>query len=171
MPCEISERLKAWLNEPRSLVIIGVGNIVRGDDGIGAKVAEHLEKYTSNRMKVINCEEAPENFIAQVVSHEPSHVLIIDAVDFGEEPGSMRLVEPKEMKDSACYSTHHIPLNLIAELIRLETGSNTAILGIQPSQTTLGSGLSLPVKESYERVIRLLEEAFRSLDAAPSTLE
>lgn len=163
MPHAHSTRLKSWLRKARKLVIMGIGNVDRGDDAIGSRIAEHLVKHASKRLKVINCKQAPEKFIEQVVCEKPTHVLVIDAADFAERPGEVRLIEPGELEAVVSVSTHSIPLSIISEMIRLGTGASILMLGIQSGQTRFGSKMSPKVKKSLSCVVDSLEKALRSV--------
>lgn len=167
MSISLYGQLKEWLNEPRIVVMMGLGNAFRCDDGIGVEVAKHFMKYASGKLKVFNCEEAPEKFIDQVANLRPSHVLMIDAADLGEEPGSIRLMKSGEMKVGSSFSTHDISLSIIIELLVLDPSAEIAVLGIQPSDTRFGLGLSPPLKKSYRLVIDLLEQALDSCGIIP----
>lgn len=137
---------------------------MRGDDGVGCEVAERLSKFNSERFMAVDCGDAPDAFAHDVTGFMPSHVLIVDAAELGEEPGTAKLLYPEGMGALTRFiSTHELPLNLTLEILRLEGGIDVAILGIQVGQVSLGSGMSPQVRRSAEQVVELLLEVLRSV--------
>jgi len=163
MSHETSETLLAWLNKPMSLLIVGMGNIRRGDDGVGIRSVDLMKEWASDRLMTLDCGESPEAFIDRMVSLKPSHVLIIDAMDIGESPGKVKLFRLNEIRSESFTSTHSIPLGTIADLIRSETEADIAVLGIQVDQTDWGSELSPSVNESLRGSIGILRDTLQDV--------
>jgi len=107
----------------KSYLVLGVGNIDRGDDGIGNYIISKLE--TPHK---IDCEFAPENFTSKIRRIHPEVILIIDAVDFGGKPGETIFTEA-ENADHDALSTHSLPLSF---LCRMLPESKIYLLGVQP---------------------------------------
>jgi hydrogenase 3 maturation protease len=117
MLMELADMLKG------SFLILGVGNADRGDDGIGNYVVSKLK--TQHKL---DCGPVPENFTGKIRKTNPKTILIIDAVDFGGEPGQTILAEA-EKAEGMTLSTHSLPLSLLCKML---PGSKIYILGIQP---------------------------------------
>jgi hydrogenase 3 maturation protease len=93
---------------------------------------------------------APENGTSQLRQFEPDAVLLIDAAEMGEQPGSIRLIEMDEIEGMSA-STHSLPLSMLAHYIQLELGCDVALLGIQPASTDVG-------EEVHESVVAAVRE-------------
>jgi len=105
---------------------------------------------------------APENFTSQIRRFNPSHVVFIDATDFGANPGEMVFAEPGAIVGQS-VSTHTIPLSVMAGYLREQTGAKIALLGIQPEQAQVGKKMSGQVKASIGKVAEILSKKLKSL--------
>jgi hydrogenase 3 maturation protease len=125
------------------VVIACIGNDLRGDDGAGPFIAGLLKP--TDRLKIVDCGETPENYLGVIASHNPEKVLIIDAAYFGGEPGEVKTVKKSEIGAGGA-STHDAILTLFADYIEAQTGAEAFFIAIQPEDTQVGSGLSPRVK-------------------------
>jgi len=144
---ELERRLKG------KVVLVGVGNSLLGDDGAGPALIHLLQGRLPGRIPVflVDGGEAPEAYWGKITAYRPHAVLVIDAVDWGGEPGSVALVEEVEQRGHPC-STHRIPLNLFLDLLRMGTGADVFVLGIQPKALAFNAGMSPEVLRTVERV-------------------
>ncbi|MCM8804922.1 MAG: hydrogenase maturation protease [Candidatus Omnitrophica bacterium] len=132
------------------VLIIGIGNRLKGDDGVGSILAEKLkEKNKKENLLIIDAENMPENYIGIIRRFSPSLILIIDAIDFGSFSGDFRIFEIKEIKDTT-FSTHNFSILLFKKLINK---SDIYLLGIQPENLNLQEGLSYKVNLAIEKII------------------
>ena len=98
----------------KKIALLGVGNSLRGDDGVGVFVAKSFE----NDLKVFLGGDAPENTFNQIHSFAPDILIVIDAISvFGE---SLNEPEFLDLSDeiSYFYSTHNIPANVYIRYLR-----------------------------------------------------
>ncbi|MEM1574916.1 MAG: hydrogenase maturation peptidase HycI [Nitrososphaerota archaeon] len=152
----IKENLIKWLKNARKIIIMGVGNPLRGDDVVGLKIAKKLEKYSSKYLKIIISETVPENFIGQIRKFKPSHLIIIDAVDFKGNPGDIRLILPEELSKAGIISTHTLPLSLLSKFLYESMGIKTIIIGIQPKSIDFGSNISPIVEKTIIKATKII---------------
>jgi hydrogenase 3 maturation protease len=141
----LAERLKG------TVVVVGVGNPLRGDDAAGSLAARRLMGMA--RAHVIDAQEVPESYLGEVRAAAPDTVVLIDAVDLGAKPGSAALLEKE---DVALYfpSTHRLPLSLVMEFVQCETGADVLLLAVQPRRVDFGA----PVSDEVEASVSLLAE-------------
>jgi len=158
----IGERLRGRLTG--KVVIVGVGNPLRGDDAAGCHLADSLQPTPD--CQVINAEDVPENMLGRIVAERPEAVLFLDAADLGSEPGAVALVEPEDIA-RYCPTTHRPPLRLLMEILRRETGADVVLLGIQPGKTTVGSLMSREVASSVARLGTIIAEALGTVAYSP----
>ena len=124
------------------IVIVTLGNELRGDDGAGILFGNLVRGKIP--LKVINGGDAPENYIGPISNECPETILVVDAMNFGGEPGDSALFSYKSLeKDSV--STHG-SLKLFAEFLERITCARLLILGIQPERLGLGEKISPLVK-------------------------
>jgi hydrogenase 3 maturation protease len=135
----LSNRLKG------KVMILGVGNPLRGDDGVGPYLIEQLKGQVNAIL--LNCEEVPENFLGQIVKNQPDSILIIDAINLGMSPGVAATLEEDEL-EGISWATHHASLRLFINCLKADTQATVLIMGIQPKSTEFGSAISVEVKET-----------------------
>jgi len=138
------------------VVVLGIGNELRRDDGIGPVIAQALVK--SGKINAIDCATAPENFLGTIKKLKPKKIIMVDACDFGGTPGEFRLFSLAELEKMpwATVSTHTLPLSLMGTLIKKEVGCPVELLGIQPESVVFGEGLSKSVSRAKQKVLDFL---------------
>ena len=73
-------------------VIVGIGNILKGDDGVGPLICQQLH---NNQIcaELIDAGTVPENYIQPIVRKAPQNLIVIDAIDFGAAPGTINIFD------------------------------------------------------------------------------
>ena len=137
------------------VVILGVGNELRGDDGLGTALARRLKGKLP--FPVLEGGSAPENLLGKILNLAPDVLVVVDAVDFGGEPGEVLQIGQDEIEFRG-FSTHGPSIGPFLEFLRRE-GVRVVVLGVQPEDIGFGRGLSPPVLEA----LRNLEELFLRL--------
>lgn len=158
----IGEDLRARLG--RRVVVVGIGNRLRGDDAVGSLVAERLRPTA--RLMVIDAEDAPERFLGAIAAARPDSVVLVDALLLGAAAGAVALLRGAEIAGCTALA-HRIPVALLAGILHVDTGAEVLVLGIQPARLGFGRPLSEPVAASAALVAELLQQA----TAAPALLE
>lgn len=133
---------------------ICLGNKDRADDGIGLIIAERLAKiYPQN---VFSEEEEDISTLLLFILEKEIYksIVLIDAVEFGAEPGSI-LVSSKIETSVKQISTHTIPYQEIARL--LETKNREFLfIGIQVKNLSFLEDISEEVLKAANQVLELL---------------
>jgi hydrogenase 3 maturation protease len=148
-------------NRLRGVVaIVGVGNIMRGDDGFGPKLIESLKRRNVNA-HLFDCGTVPENYIFPILSTSCDTVILVDAADIPGEPGSISALSLDQICGSG-LSTHDSSVRLFTDL--LMTGKqdlNIFALSIRPKTVNFGEPLSDEVRSGIERLSGVLQEVLR----------
>jgi len=139
----------------RRVAVVGVGNELRGDDGVGPLVAARLAVRHPGR--VVDAGPVPENFLGPILAGDPEIVLFVDAADHGGSPGEWRLVPARALAARA-PTTHHASLLLMARLIEA-AGARCWLLGVQPASLAHGQPMTEAVRASGERLAQALAGA------------
>ena len=143
-------------NRPFGIALIGVGNPLRSDDAAGVLVARGLENRATDRLLVIEACQAPENRTGELRRFAPDLVLIVDAAEMGESPGTIRWI-PEERIDGMSASTHSLPLSMLAHYLKLELNCIVMFLGIQPASNDVGERVSEDVLQAVSEIVEALE--------------
>jgi len=150
--------LEEFFKDAKKVLICGIGNDTRGDDAFGVYVVEKLKEMISNQKVVfLNCGEMPESYTGKIIRENPSHVVFIDAVHFEGKPGEIVLADPEGTLGEA-FSTHKMPLKLLVRYLKQYTRAKFILIGAQPKQTGLFVEMSEELRESAERLIKILEK-------------
>jgi len=157
----LSDQLKKWLRKSRKIVVLGVGNPLRGDDAVGVEIVRQLRGRTSKRVKLLECETVPENFTSKIRKLNPTHVLIVDVAEFSKKPGTAKLLSVAKISGLA-VSSHNAPLSMLADYLKHTINPKMALLGVQPKQTELGTGMSEEVKKTSKETVKMLEKLLRN---------
>jgi hydrogenase maturation protease HycI len=131
-------------------VFLTVGNSWRGDDGVGPYIGQNLSRIPG--FPLVDAGSTPENILDDVLALKPETLVILDAADFGGQPGDIRII-PADSIPQATLSTHAIPLNVITSLVAQETGAKIIFVGVQPGNMRFEEGLSLEVQSAAELII------------------
>lgn len=152
-------------------VILGIGNTLKGDDGIGIYIVEKVTQYlkevrkkskkakfteTGRRVVAINCGTTPENYTSIIRKHNPDTLILVDAADMGLSPGSYKIIPPEEI-EVMHFSTHSIPLSVFISYVS-EFCKDVVLIGVQPDKMDIGTALSSTVQRGGDHVANLIVE-------------
>jgi hydrogenase 3 maturation protease len=140
-------------------IILGIGNTLKGDDGAGPAVCERIAGKIC--AEVIDAGTVPENYIQSIIKKAPQNLIIIDAVDFGSLPGTIKLFETERLS-SLVISTHTLSPRIFIDMIRNQVKVSVFFIGVQPERTSLGEVLSANVTDAVERLAEALSRVFSS---------
>ena len=150
----------------RRILVVGVGNPLRGDDGLGptaVKILQHMRLPAEVEVR------ESSNLFDLVLGglKDYSRLLIVDAVRRGSKPGTLHVFTPKlEGGESGVLSLHEAGIH---EILRLGKMLNclpgeVIILGCEPLETGYSMRLSEPVRRSLPKLIyQLLLEIIKTL--------
>jgi hydrogenase maturation protease len=147
-------------NEVKRILILGLGNPLLGDEGIGMRVVEELKGLElPDGVVVVEGGTTGLGLIGLMEGYE--RVIIVDAADMGHPPGRVVRFTPLEVQlktAEAPLSLHQIGLEEVLALAEaLEVApAELVIIGIQPSQVEVGAGLSPEVERAIPQIIRII---------------
>ena len=140
--------------------LVGLGNEHRGDDGLGMRLARRWLEVGADGPAVLLAGMSPERHLAFLTDGGFDHVLFLDAVAFGGEPGSVVLLDARAMEARfPQVSTHRLSLGLLAGWIEQNGHTTVHLLGVQPVSLKPGAALSIPVQAALELLVEVLRAA------------
>ncbi len=156
----------AWKNLQKTkpiqrIAILGVGQELDGDDAAGILAIRKLASITVPKIeiKIIEAGSAPENFTGALERFQPDFLLIIDAVQMNEKPGTIAWIDPSDISGYG-GSTHSLPLNLFIDYMIQSCGCELGLIGIQPGTTAFGSPVSQPIENAVEQIVGEITDIF-----------
>jgi len=132
------------------VVILGIGNTLKNDDGIGSIIASRIKGKVP--YLVYDAGPTPENYLGKIIKDKPDNIVIIDAADFGGKPGEFRIVEGEDIKTVNLFSTHNASISLTINYLQSNLKADIIILIIQPKNINFGDTLSPEIKETINIV-------------------
>jgi hydrogenase maturation protease len=139
----------------RPLLLLGMGNPMRGDDAIGHLLAQALEPRSNESFRVHAAGIAIENAMRWIREAAGGTVLLVDAVfDEEVEEGAWSLYPPEQL-DSICHTTHSIPLSLLIRYWQHEV----------PGLQVYFLGISIRHNEEMAPLTPLMQQSLESLKA------
>lgn len=135
------------------ILILGVGNVLKQDDGAGPALVKRLATCDLRpETYVIDAGTAPENFTGKIRQIKPDTLVIVDAVDFGEQPGSVKIMGVEEFGVRS-FSTHNVSLKTFVGFLKEDLPNlEVLVVGIQPKQVGFGEGLGPEVEKAVDEL-------------------
>lgn len=148
----------------RKIVLMAVGNALRGDDAFGVWLGERIEHRITQRVFVTH--DLPEDYAVKAADLRPDIVVVLDAINFGGEPGDLHLVAARDVPPTPGV-THRPSLEMMARFIELDAGAETWVLGVQPRMDSVGVGseMSAPVAAALDALEAMLLEMLPAAEA------
>ena len=157
------------------ILIAGVGNLLRGDDGFGVAVAHALaEKYKSSDVRVFEAGIAGIALVQELMSGYDA-LIVADAIDRSEAPGTVYLIEPEtpdidSIEPAALHNSlvdsHYAEPSKVLLLAKAlgVLPERVLMIGCQPGGLDeLGDNLSRPVKAAVKIAVKRIESLIEEL--------
>jgi hydrogenase maturation protease len=150
--------------EEKQIIILGVGNLLFTDEGVGIRVAEALQdryEFPEN-VRVVDGGTLGLNLLG--VISEADHLIVVDAVRKNGKPGTLYRLAGEEIPQRirAKNSLHQVEfLEALTCCQALDKVPETVIVGVEPEDITTMSLVLTPTVGA--RVDDLVEAALREL--------
>ena len=158
--------------------IVGVGNVLMGDDGVGVVAVEALSRRAlPDGARVHEAGLAFSDVVGRLDPRDP--LIVLDAVRGGGPPGSVYRLACDEAAVAPGTSGMGVSLHelSVAPALRLEALGGRAfedvtVFGVEPDPESIawGEGLSPRVAEGVDRLVEAVIEhvAERTADSMPA---
>jgi hydrogenase maturation protease len=137
--------------------IVAIGNALAGDDGAGPAALRRLrERGLPAGVDAVDSGADPLNWLAELGPAD--RVVLLDAVDMGLAPGSVRALDPGEggVAFEGRLSLHGLGVGeALGVARRLWPAATIRVVGIQPQGVEPGSGLSQPVADALDELVNV----------------
>ena len=149
-------QLNEFLKGYEKLLILGVGNELKRDDGVGPFIVDNLDE--KDNVICINAKTVPENFTGKIRKEQPSHVIIVDACLMGGEAGYIKIVDKDDFVNIG-ISTHSMSLSYFVKYLERDNDFKIIFVVIEPETMEFGEELSEKIEKTAFYFINLLKEA------------
>ena len=137
----------------KSILLLGIGNRLRGDDAVGSLLIERLQGRVD--IPMIDAGDVPENYLGPIEEAGADLVLIVDAAEMGGNIGDVALFDIEQVQGKS-VSTHTANLGLLFKVMPPDNRPKVIVLGIQPGNIEFGQGLSDLVRATMESLTEML---------------
>ena len=156
--------LKSFIKniKDKKVLFIGVGNVLKSDDGVGCYIVEELnKKILKTNFYFINAGVVVENYLGKIVDINPDVIVFVDAlkVNFQSEQKNKFFIFEQEQLLNYTFSTHNISLSTIIEFLNTEFKEKfnkdvgIYILGVKPNSLDFGESLTEETKKFADEII------------------
>ncbi len=145
--------------------IIGLGNILLKDEGVGVHTVNAIrERYSfSPDVEIIDGGTLGLDLLHFFEGKD--QVLILDAVDFHKEPGYIGVLDDENIPSAlfAKLSVHHIGLSdvLFAAKLLNFTPAKLRLIGIQPESIEVGLDMTASISGKMDQLIDLVIQTLK----------
>jgi len=144
----------------RGALVLGIGNVLWADEGFGVRAVEafHDAYELPEAVELLDGGTQGMNLLEPVVSH--GAVLVFDAIDFGLEPGSLKVLRNREVPAWAGtkMSLHQQSFQELLAIADLQGRfpPKLTLIGVQPERLAdFGGSLSDCVRERLPLAVEL----------------
>ena len=148
--------------------ILGLGNVLMGDDGFGPYVARTFEEQyeLGEETEVIDLGTPGLDLTPWLA--DATHIIIVDTIRASEPPGTLRIYDKADLVRHAPFARvgPHDP-GLKETLLTLEFAGRTpetvTLVGVVPARVAMGTELSAPVAAAVPVAIGAIVDRLRQL--------
>ena len=145
---ELNELL---LRTDKKILFIGIGNLLKMDDGVGVYISRKVKDRGS--VSSLTVETSIENYIGKINSLNPDILVLIDCVDIKSVAGTLKLLSLNQIQDLT-FNTHNISLRRLSDFFPMPV----YILAIQPGKIDFGENISYLVKNVADKIIKRINK-------------
>jgi hydrogenase maturation protease len=160
------------MTDAKPIRIVGIGNVLMGDDGLGPYLIEILKSRFEfpDHVELVDGGTPGLDFLPYLSNARS--VIVLDTVSSKGEPGTLKIYRDQEIIGSAPpprLTPHQPGLReaLMATELTDASPGEMVLLGVIPETLEQGTTLSEPVQHAVENVVAEVITELERLDAAP----
>jgi len=154
------------MEDKKRKVVLGLGNILNRDEGVGVLALDRVRERLAGRGGVEVLDGGVLGLALLPIVESCSHLLLLDAVSVGKPPGTVVELADEEIPffSRLKLSWHQLSFQEVLELAKARgrLPGRLRLLGVEPADISVGYGLSPAVEAAAdglaERVVAVLED-------------
>jgi hydrogenase maturation protease len=143
-------------SSPGKTLVLGLGNILMGDEGVGVHVVRALEQHTLP-LDVECLDGGTGGFILLEPLQQANRIVLIDAAADGNPPGTVTRTAPRFSRDyPPTLTAHDIGVKDLLDAFYMQGGSRDVVLyaiAIDPQQP-ISMSLSAEAEQAAEVAVQ-----------------
>ncbi|HOD15355.1 MAG TPA: hydrogenase maturation protease [Spirochaetota bacterium] len=147
----------------RKVLILGIGNTLRSDDGLGVYIVRHIEESgiaLPEGVEVLDGGTAGFDLLGLIDGYDK--IVIVDALKVDDRPGSIYRFTPEHaVERRAQFSLHEVGIMEVIKTLRImDFNPEIEFVGIVPDNINdIDTNISSAVKDSIPRAVEVILEA------------
>lgn len=153
------------------VVILGVGNVLFGDDGFGPAVAnELLQNYAiPSDIYVMDVGTGVRKLLFTISLSEsrPEEIVIVDTVDWGQQVGQVLEIPVESLPVTKMddFSLHQVPTSNMLHELQEKCGVKVSVVAcdVENVPETISPGLSLGIEKAVQTAVNKIAQRYSFL--------
>jgi hydrogenase maturation protease len=150
---------------PRPLLVLGLGNVLCADDGVGVAALARFARQYEVGEGVRLADGGTLGLALLGLFEDVDDVLLVDAILADAEPGSLVRLEGRDVEPAARerLSVHQVGVADLLDALRWlgDEPQRIALIGLVPERVELGLGCSPAVERALPRLVSALADEIR----------
>lgn len=154
----------------KATIVLGLGNVLMGDEGIGVRIVQTLQSTCGHRFPQVDFVDAAAggmHVLHWIAGRKKA--IIVDCAVMGAEPGTIRCFTPDDVRTKKALvhpSLHEADLLNILDLSRQlgECPDEVILFGIEPERITESMDLSSCLQSRLEWYVETVAAALAGLE-------
>ena len=144
------------------VLVMGIGNVLQGDDGVGVHAIRRLQANLNGRDGLTLYDAGTLGTTLLIEIEQADRLILVDAMHMSAPPGTVRCFVGDAMdrwlRRVRAGSVHEVGLSELLDLARLRERlpERRALVGIEPGYIGWGDALSRPVADALDDVERIV---------------
>ena len=155
-----------------SILVLGLGNILLSDEGVGVRIVEALDASHNLPREVDVLDGGTSGMDLLDMVAERDCVIVADAVHASGPPGRVIRLEGEEIKMlfETRFSPHQLGLSDLLAALRLldKAPRRVIVIGVVPQELSLGMDLSPAVADGRDTAVTMILDELNRLGVAPT---
>ncbi len=149
------------------ILVLGIGNVLLTDEGIGVRVLKELERrfIFPDNVELLDGGTAGIELLRHIRMRD--YLIIIDAMKCDQDPGTVFRVEGADVPAAfrTRISPHQLGLSdlLAAAMLTDELPKNLVLFGVEPESIDIGLDLTDTVEASVEKLVSAVADELRTI--------
>jgi len=156
-----------------NILILGLGNILLSDEGVGVRIVEALEASHELPDEVDLLDGGTSGMELLDMVAERDCLIVADAVNASQPAGSVIRLEDNDIRmifETSRYSPHQLGLSDLLAALRLigKAPRRVVVIGVVPQDLSVGMGLSAAVIGGRDAAVSMIVDELSRLGVTPT---
>lgn len=144
------------------IIVLGIGNRLMMDDGIGIYLVEQLDKLNRTPHISFVIGESDINYCIEQIT-EATFVIVVDAVFSGNKPGELTVYRLADLHEDQTLDISPHSFHLFQLLYQQKESIKGYLIGVEPYEIRFHIGLSRTLKGKWNTTLQSVSKTIEKL--------